>query len=160
MPNNDEGNNGDGEQRVPLARLNQVLQEKKEAETRAAEMAARIAELEKAQKPDDQLRTQVDELTAKLTTLQTDLATEQAQNLRQRAAAAAKLNVDKYAGRLHGATYDELLADALSIAEDLKPVSPGQLPPPSGDPPPSVTDAQMNDPKWVRENMEKVWGTH
>lgn len=157
MAKDDEQGSGEQEQRVPLTRLNQVLQEKKDAEQRAAELAKRVEALEAAQQPDEQLQTQFATLQTNFEKLQSDLAAERMTNLRQRAAAAAQLNVEKYAGRLQGDTYEALVADAQSIAEDLKPASPGQLPPPNGDPVPAITAQQLNDPQWVRENMDKVW---
>lgn len=84
-------------------------------------------------------------------------AAEQAQlkALRTQVAAQHKLPPAMY-DRIKGATLEEMAADAAQLAEFVKPESPGGLPRSNHGTPQGITAAQLNDPAFVRDNLDKV----
>lgn len=141
---------GDLQQAVPYARFKEINDARKQLEQRLAQIeAAQTAAAEKELLEQKKYQELADKY-------KTELETERMSRLRLETAAKHGLPVEM-AGRLQGANADELAADAQALAAFLKPAAPGNLPRHNGQPAAAPTTAQMSDPKWVRENMDKLW---
>lgn len=123
----------------------------------ATQLQARLKELEGGQSEMERLQSGLQQLQAQFEQSQQALETERLNSMRLKVATDSGLPAS-FAARLSGTTEDELRADAATLREFIKPATPGSPPPMvRRAPEPEVTEQQMNDPKWVRENMAKLW---
>lgn len=145
--------NGKGEEEtaktVPYARFAEV-------NSRANEMAARLEALEKAQKAAEE-KALADQNKWK------ELAEKREAELNGERLARLKLNIAlqaglpaEFAGRLQGENEKELLEDAKSLLPLVKASTPGNPPAGERQPATSFTEAQLRDPKFVRENKAAI----
>lgn len=119
----------------------------------------RLEELEVAQKKNEDAKLAEQQKWQELAQKrEAELMTERLQRLRLQAALSKGLS-SELAPRLQGESEADLLADAEKLAEMLaqqKPSPPGVPPRSGGTPPVAITNQQMRDPKWVRENQGKI----
>lgn len=137
------------ESAVPYERFKEVNDKYRTLEKQLAQIQAeRDAEAEK--KLAEQQK--YEELATKY---KAELETERLSRLRLEAASKAGLPANM-AARLQGSTLDELAQDAATLAEFIRPATPGVPPAGGRQPAPILTPEQMRDPKYVRENMAKI----
>jgi hypothetical protein len=127
-----------------------------EVNKRANEMAARLGELEKERKEaDDKILTEQNKWKELAEKRDAELQTERTARLRLDVALKAGLPPE-FAGRLMGITEEELTADAKSLLPLVRPSTPGNPPATSRTAPTTFTAEQLNDPKFVRDNMAAI----
>lgn len=135
---------------VPYERFKEINEkyrtlEKQFADMQAEQNKAREDELKKQQKFEELANQYKTEL-------------EQERMSRLKLQVAQKHNLPpELALRLQGTDEATLEADAKKVADLVKPTTPGVPPRGNGQPAATITEAQLKDPKWVRENIDKVW---
>ncbi len=154
---------GDPKDPVPYDRFQEVIGQKNkvEAELRslAAQHAAATAEHQKVMAEREALATTLkaeqEKAVASMREISDKLAAAEQDRLRLRVAVGAGLPID-LADRLHGATLEELQADAAKIAPLLKPTTPGVPPPLTGGTPQGKLDVRKMSPDEIRKNQARI----
>ena len=137
---------------IPYARFKEVNDQLKELQKRFADMET---EQKTANEKELAAQQKWQELAQKR---EAELKAERLTRLRLQAALTKGLP-QNLAARLQGETEAELLQDAETLAGLLAqqtPSPPGVPPRSNGAPPAAITNQQMRDPKWVRENRDKI----
>lgn len=174
--NSDDVKKGDGQQAatdqpttpmIPKPRFDEILGRAKTAESEVEKLKAQLAQLQDSQgKQEKTLQQQLSELKSQFEATQTDLKNEQLNSLRLRV--AQTMGIPEWANDLAGTDEESIKASAHAIQTRLEATmqtllekSQGVGPSwPQGNPVPSATSAQLRDPKWVRENPEKVMAAY
>lgn len=131
---------------VPYDRFKAINEEKKTLEKTLADLQAKLKTQEDAGK------SQLEKLTGEFNTLKTSLESERQARLRLEIASKKGIPAD-LAGRLQGATAEELEADAERMKAYLKPADGPGNPPPSrpGDARPTGFDLAGKSPEEIRK---------
>jgi hypothetical protein len=147
----------DGPKPVPYERFQEVNTRMKELETQLTEFKAGQTKAEEDRLADQaKWKELAEKRENELAELRASLEAKSLEALRLQVAGEMKFPAE-LATRLQGKTIDELKSDAEKMAAFLKPTTPGIPPaPPRGGAGSSITAEQMADPKWVRENKEKI----
>ncbi|MCL4867800.1 MAG: hypothetical protein KJ063_02430 [Anaerolineae bacterium] len=143
---------------VPYARFAEVNKQAKELEVQLATFQSQAkATEEKRLAEEAKWKELAEKREQELTELRNQLTAASLNQMRLQAASQHGIPAD-LAGRLIGNTLEELTADAQKMAAYLRPTTPGV--PPVGSNrtggASAPTPEQLRDPKWVRENKEKV----
>jgi len=155
----DKQKDGDEENKVPQSRFNAVIQERNDARAKLEKLQADFDALKSGQESADS------DLASKLAELQKNFDSEVAARksaelsaMRQRIALENGLPIE-LAGRLTGETEDDLKKDAESLVGFVKASDSSQSSTRGGQQrkrdqgPTGPTEAQLNDPNWVMDNM-------
>lgn len=138
---------------VPLTRFNEVIAERNRLREQLEKTKSTQTTTEASSSGGD---TQMQKLLDELATLKAQITADKVTGLRIKAAVTAGIP-EFFADRLSGETYDDLVADAKKIASLLPTPPASGLPRPTSHttttPPPSQN---LRDPKWVRENTQKL----
>lgn len=141
------------ENMIPLHRFNDLVAErnafKQQAEKLQAQLESTLADFKQQVDELAPLKDQVAEKEQLLTAAQ-----QRALRLEVAAEAGIPLHL---ADRLMGDNREAMMEDAKALTGYLKPSTPGNPPPAPRQPSaPAITEKQLNDPKWIRENKDKV----
>lgn len=158
-------------------RFTQLVEQRKEADGKVKTLEQQLASMKSAhetavQEFENKLKAAQTGPQDKLTAMEqslTELATryeetakslQSERNSRIRLEVAQELGIPEFANDLHGKDADEMRAHGGEIIKRinarLEGAAPGVVPRGGGNPTPTVTAAQMQDPKWVRENVAAI----
>lgn len=127
-----------------------------EVNKRANELAARLEEMERTRKADeDKTLAEQNKWKELAEKREAELAMERTARLRLDVALKAGLPAE-FAGRLMGSTEEELIADAAMLLPLVRPSTPGAPPAGTRTPPTAFTAEQLRDPKFVRDNKAAI----
>lgn len=151
------GEKDNGSQAVPYERFKEVNDQRKALEAKLAEVTGQLEQLQTSQLDDvERIQQEMEQLRNQFQQSQAELESERLASLRLQIAGEKGLPV-ALANRIQGTTPEEIAADVETLLPLLKPATPGNPPPPPRQPPqPQFTQAQLNDPAFVRENKATI----
>ncbi len=146
-----------GDHMIPKARFDTVNVKRKEAEAKAAELAA---ELELARKSGQsglqELESKLAEQTSRFKELESSLSKERRD--RQALQIANELGIGEWAGDIRGDDFEGMVSHAKAIKDRLdqaiRSSTAGTPAPRGGRPAPAVDLDKLNDPNWVANNTK------